>query len=255
MRMLYLIWSYKGSFTVLVVGSLAACSPAKTSEVAGIEQTENSSEVEHIELTANPYTCQSSTEPRPDNDFGSFSPDCACVTSVTTGPSWRELTIGESTLDDVQAVLETEGTRSSLDNAWHFRDPHTPIIWFNAEACFVDERLSILLITIDPDTRNRDVDQLLEEYGPPNRVTWGPDFASRSLIWSERGLLIFVSAAGGRGGSIVLYPPIPQDALQTSWLMASLPDGPIGSPVSDVTWGGDLTKEDPWGIEQPYPEK
>src|SRR5574341_1192468 len=88
------------------------------------------------------------------------------------------------------------------------------------------------------------LDQIVETYGRPDRVTWGPDFNLRSLIWSEMGVLIFVPLSGRRGGPILLFPPIPSDALEASWLMASLPEGLVGSPEEDEDFGPKLEMED-----------
>lgn len=187
------------------------------------------------------------------DEFGAFSPDCSCIISVKSGPSWQNLTIGESSLEDVQSILGVEGTQSPQDNSWNFRDAHEAVTWYKAEACFVEQKLAALYIARDPNIGTMDLDQILDQFGKPNRVTWGPDFNLRALIWPEQGMLVFVPLAGLKGGPILLFSPMPSNVLETSWLIDSLPEGPIGSPAEDETYGENnevLTVEDPWGIEK-----
>jgi hypothetical protein len=73
------------------------------------------------------------------------------------------------------------------------------------------------------------LDQLVEKYGRPNRVTWGPNYAVRVAIWPEEG--VFVTAnVGSRllDGDMLLFSPIPATALKSSWLMDSLPNHLLG---------------------------
>jgi hypothetical protein len=220
---------------ILILWLLSGCAPEFTPAATN-------------ESISDPFACQTGAEPRPDAEFSHFSPDCSCVTSTSTGMTWHGLTVGQSTLEDVQSVLDAQGVQSSQDNGWQFDDIHEPRIWWDAEACFVEEKLSVLFIGVDLDLGRIGFDQLLEQYGDPDRVTWGTNYGNRVLIWSEKGLLVFVAAAGGTPGSIVLFPPIPPESLETSWLMASLPDGPVGSPdADDVILEGEWP-EDPWGI-------
>lgn len=211
-------------------------------------------------LKATPYPTPGilyygSTPTVPESDLpGSL--DCSRVPGgdIRRGPTWREIRIGVSTLDDMQAQLAIR------EMYWHYPRGHLKIKsqapsedseWFSLQTCFAqDGTLSALNI------RNRDIFRMLDdwvtEYGPPDRVTWGADYYSRSLIWAEAGMLAVVDAEFQSTVRLILFSPIPRDQLEDSWLMAGLPHWP------DATPGGDLPslppeiarKRDPWNIER-----
>ena len=204
---------------------------------------------QRAEPTANPFACQGRERPQATDEYR-FTLDCSCINSVSSGPSWCGLTIGSSTLEDVQSVLGAEGVHDSQDDSWDFWQLEGKIDWNRAEACFVDEKLSALYVGVDLDLYRLTLEQIIAKYGTPERVTWGGSYQNRAFIWPEQGMLIFISVSGEHpGGSILLYSPIPSDALETSWLLTSLPDGPVGSPPDDVVTGPEYEMEDPWGIE------
>lgn len=198
-----------------------------------------------------PYACQGREQPLTDRDSLKFTPDCLCVDSVESGMSWQGLRIGEATLSDVSSTLGKEGVLNSEYHSWRFHESNTDTLqWGSAEACFVDDKLAILYIELNRDPELMELEQVLNEYGSPNRVTWGTDYKTRALVWSEKGLLIFVRLSGLVNGPVVLFSPIPSTELEASWLMASLPDELYGSPPDDVDYGPELYLEDPWGIQQ-----
>jgi hypothetical protein len=201
------------------------------------------------EIDSSAEAC-SEGQPIKDSTFADLAPDCSCITSSEEGPRWRDLTIGKSSLDDVRLTLGEDGSQSPLDGGWQFMRLSDPVDWLQAEACFSQDRLSALYIAWDDKTRDLTLDQLIRKYGNPDRVTWGATYQSRALIWSERGLLISVMITGDPEGQILLYPPFSSEALDDSWVLASLPDGPIGSPSDDVDFDFKLDLEDPWGIER-----
>jgi hypothetical protein len=221
-----LLTKFRGCFAALIVGALTACASANTGAVAKADRLTDP--IIQPTATPNPYACQTGTTPRvesQDHDLhivGVLPLDCSCLTSVTRGLSWKGLTIGESTLADVQSVLETEGVQSPQDGAWWFEDLHEPRVWFNAEACFVDEKLSILYIGLDTTDRMY-LDEMFDEYGDPNRITWGQSYETEWYIWSEKGVAILVSKGIGLGFSFFMFSPIPSEALEGSWVMATLP--------------------------------
>lgn len=175
---------------------------------------------------------------------------CSCFSSASPGASWMGLTIGESTLNEVQTELGEQGTPDSSGSKWHFEE-HTgkSSRWYEADACFLDGRLSFLEIGLAREPERTVVSQIVEQYDYPDRVTWGTSYQDRALIWPDRGLLIFSVSSDWMNGPIILFPPMPSDTLETSWLMASLPDEALGGiPPTDVAV--DTTTEDAYGLQR-----
>lgn len=225
---------------LLAVWILTACSTSATE--TGIVTTP----------TENPFGCPNGVQPKSQSEWSYFSPDCSCVTSVSQGFSWHGLTIGKSELQDVRLALGVDGTQDLSDGGWIFQKLdifEESLPWRHAKACFVDDKLSILFTGGDENTFRKTPEQIVEQHGKPFRVTWGPDFRTRTLIWPEMGFAIFMDMSGQASGEILLFPPMPSEALETSWLMMSLPTESVGSPPEDVDYGSIWETEDLWGIE------
>jgi hypothetical protein len=197
----------------LVVYALSGC----------VSPTPVASSLGGTEATTSPYACRGGTT-QSANAASWLTFDCSCLTEVAHGMTSNNLTIGESTMADVQL-------RPGI-----------------TQACFVSGKLSTLYMKDDKSLLTMKLEQQVEKYGRPNRVTWGPNYAVRAVIWSEKGLLVTVNIGSHiLDGEILVFSPIPASALETSWLMASLPNHLIGAPPEDVVYP---TEEDPWGIQQ-----
>jgi hypothetical protein len=186
---------------------------------------------------------------------------CALVPTTTLaqgGVSWRGLTVGVSTFEDVAKTLVTDGIKYGWDTdrgGMFFSNSTLPVL--DVGACFVGETLSAMHILggSEPEMIFSD---LVKNYGNPDRVTWANSILERSLIWSEKGLLIVADVdidlanggmvTTGRTSYIVLFPPIPRCQLEQSWIFQSLPTGvePYRGDVSMIT----TEAEDPWKIEK-----
>jgi hypothetical protein len=146
-----------------------------------------------------------------------------------SGLTWRGLTVGISTLEDVIQVLNKEDGapywwNSAAGNlTFHYSLDETP--WTIVNACFVEGQLAALSI-LDPREFSKGVDALISEYGKPDRVTWGNWYEDRSMIWAEKGLLVIVKLAWeheGKGYQTILFSPVSPCELERSWLYQSLP--------------------------------
>jgi len=182
--------------------------------------------------------------------------DCRYVPDVALGPTWNELTIGLSTLQDVDSALSpVQGIWHEHGQYWEYLKPVSDAAqseWYLVVACLKEDQLSALQIfpminSGFPGT----LDEWLVAYDKPDRVTWGDHLDSRSLIWAEDGLLVVVYYAATKQrietSSIILFSPIQQNELENSWLLNSLPTKQWDYAVPTVL--GDKG-EDPWGIEK-----
>jgi hypothetical protein len=134
------------------------------------------------------------------------------------------------------------------DGGWLFYETDLPTDWYKVKTCLVNNRLSILYIAdYGNELISTEFEALVQQYGKPDRVTWGPSYDTRALIWSEQGVLIFYNVVGDRpDGAVLLFSPIPAEYLDTSWLLASLPDGVVGEPPEDVSVAPEIMElEDP----------
>jgi len=140
--------------------------------------------------------------------------------------TWRNLTIGESSSNDVRSVPGV------------------------TNACYVDGKVSALYFNDDP-IYQKELREVVAQEGPPDLVTWGPDYSVRAVIWSNKGLLLFAksnrSDRARMDGEVLVFSPIPVEALKSSWLIATLPDHMVGTPPEDVVYPFD---EDPWGFNK-----
>jgi hypothetical protein len=119
--------------------------------------------------------------------------------------------------------------------------------WDSVEACFVNDRLAILKINGESQYDDMTLDDWVEQYSRPDRVTWSTDYYCRSVIWADDGVLVEICHVYFKyTGGVILFSPIPPKKLETSWLLAGLPSELHGS-AGDVA-GAPPPVEDPWGI-------
>jgi len=186
---------------------------------------------------------------------------CALVPTNIPAPGrveWRGLIVGVSRFEDVAKTLVTDGIEYGWDRdrgGMGFGRFKSPIL--DVDACFVGETLSALHILDGSDTKMK-FSELTKKYGNPDRITWANFITERSLIWSEKGLLIVANvniaiandklATTGTTMYMVLFPPISRCQLEQSWIFQSLPKTvePYKGDVAIIT----TEVEDPWKIEK-----
>jgi len=120
--------------------------------------------------------------------------------------------------------------------------------WGFIEACFVDNTLGAMNIVGSYWSTSRTLDDWIEEYGPPDRVTWSRDYYTRSLIWAEAGMLVVIDVETESTSNVILFSPMPSGELDGSWLLDSLPS--TGEPYTgdEAPLPRELEVEDPWGF-------
>ena len=153
-----------------------------------------------------------------------YALNCSRVQLSKTGATWRNLTIGVSTFDDVLKEL------SPASSSWDHRYGHVVIEstlplregnWGFIEACFSDDLVSAL--NVYPLDYPGDIYEWLEKYGKPNTVTWGYFFNDRSVIWFEHGILAVIDIDYQDTRNIILFSPIDRENFENNWVIDSLP--------------------------------
>jgi hypothetical protein len=206
------------------------------------------------ELRATPNITNWGGTPRsPESEFPGIL-TCAQIPDVTgEGLSWRGLTIGRSTLADVQAEVDDHGIWDTKFGNFHFpaaRDPEDNAL-LGLETCFTGTVLKALNTTslagFPPNLA-----EWVKVYGEPDLVTWDRDYFSRSLVWSSEGLLAVIYVPTEETLNIVLFPPLSYRDPASSWLGEALPQtGPTSSEGIDLDpLPPDQDVEDPWGFTE-----
>jgi hypothetical protein len=133
--------------------------------------------------------------------------DCSRVPYVTPGPSWRGLTIGVSTFDDVRRELAPAEPwwDTQVGNLQFWNPTPSADEWSVIQTCFVGNVLSVLKISNSPEFSGRPLDEWVAEYGRPDRVTWSSYF-SRSVIWAEAGILATIDVEFGTTSIVIFLP-------------------------------------------------
>lgn len=177
--------------------------------------------------------------------------DCSQISIVKPGPSWSGLTIGISSLEDVnnrfapsQGEWDTQRGNYSFLNTYSSRDD----TWSFVQTCFTGNTLSAMHIVGSEDLE-RPLSSWLDEYSNPNLVTWGGDYGTRSLVWASEGLLVVIDLYSDYSAYAVLFSPLSRQELASSWVVAELPTE--GYENHDVLQRLTPEKEmqDPWGIQ------
>jgi hypothetical protein len=185
--------------------------------------------------------------------------NCSKITSISPGPTWNGLQIGVSTYSEVLERLSPESvTWNSFLGCAQFTE-HLGLgddTWKFIRACFIGDTLSALDVNRLLGEYPSNLNCLLQEYGKPDRVTWGGNYWQRSLIWSEKGLLFVVEILDENDEnpvfSLFLFSPIAYEEFEDSWLMNSFGEP---EPISkeDPRWWyppSPWLVEDPWGFNE-----
>jgi hypothetical protein len=186
--------------------------------------------------------------------------------AISEGFTWQRIIIGVSSISEVKERLTAVGGIERESSRRHLQFEHAEIHtsadipWREVRACFRGDKLIVLQIQA-ADEFNLPAEYWLDTYGQPDKVTWSPYYDDRSIIWAEEGILVL--AAYDRiprseppfyghywnSTDIVLFPPIPSNELDGSWLVAGLPTELHGLPGGDYS-GHAPPVEDPWDIER-----
>jgi hypothetical protein len=168
--------------------------------------------------------------------------DCSSVPSIVDeGHTWNGLTIGISTLEDVETQLAPAKAEWQADrDGYLFRHLYHLDLAF-VEACFAENTLSALnIIGTRLGTLPRLLSEWFPEYGEPDLIAFADDYYARSVIWSEKGILVVADqfyedgvVREGTVRNVMFFSPIPTEDLLTSWLVIGLPSDP-GLPPD--TW-------------------
>lgn len=181
--------------------------------------------------------------------------DCSVITELKLGGEWGGIQIGKSTFDEVGNYLGKHGvwwngTYGHLD----YSEGGPEKDWYSLDACYIGNILSAIR-TSAWDKLPRELEAIIEQNGYPDRTTWGDEYRTRSLIWAELGMLVVVEVEYEERTHFILFPPLPKEELETSWLMLNLPQEgeEYVEPENNIDVMRMLLEnevEDPWGFNQ-----
>lgn len=193
--------------------------------------------------------------------YAHYMPDeLSCVLVPAVRPqsgviTWQGLTVGISTFEDVKQALVTDNNISygwdTITGSMFFGNSYSiPTTWTIVTTCFVEGKLAAMNIKWAKEFNNMTLQDIIAKYGNPDRVTWANFYEYRSLLWSEKGLLIVVKEYSNKVhvASVILFSPVLRCQLEQSWVYESLPKkGQIDMGDVHQTI---LNIEDPWKIEK-----
>jgi hypothetical protein len=152
--------------------------------------------------TTAPAALSATTTP----DVESWSPEdrimpaalpCDRISENNWGLTWNDLTIGASGFEDVDEKFLGAAQDNISPSHIEWRSSGVSADWSSVEVCFIDGTLSALnirgtssFLELDNPEFIPNLDGWISEFGQPDRVTWSYDYYSRSVIWTEKGLLI-----------------------------------------------------------------
>ncbi len=151
--------------------------------------------------------------------------NCSLITSDSPGPTWRQLTIGETKYGEIMQTLkpvQAQWVEFYGNMVFESRKPLIEQEWSRFEACFSGDILSAINVLGDQD-QPEFLEGWLAIYGEPDHVTWGNDYFERSLIWFNEGILVVIELPEERRRNVMYFSPIPQDEVEANWLIQSLP--------------------------------
>lgn len=155
---------------------------------------------------------------------------------INAGPSWLEVTIGESTLADVERFLSTLSDDYEFiegdDNDSRFvifdlsqRESDIPSA---VRLCLVENEIQVLGVTynVDLSVPRPNLSDFVVQFGEPDAVTWTDNPATRVVFWFEQGIASTVTVLPndpdfqptfGRVIQIVYYPFIEVGDYEDRW--------------------------------------
>jgi hypothetical protein len=170
-----------------------------------------------------------------------------CPPDSHHGPTWNNLTIGESTSAEVQTELSPanfylDDGRLRITNESDIPD----FTWSVIYVCYQQDKLTAMRV-LGSRELSKSLDEWLNEYGSPDKITWSDGYYYRSVIWAEYGVLASVRTDGVITGEVVFFPPMDKSLLETSWLVNALPKRLIGRPGDSGLPTSD--EENPWDLK------
>jgi hypothetical protein len=200
--------------------------------------------------------------------FFTYPLTCPANLSVRKGLSWRGITIGQSSLAELEEVYGVIASRIEPLEKGDFAPIYSITLTGKAsrernlassmETCVVGGRVTVLALAGDNDKfATPTVQYWIEQYGVPDIITWSQiDWGHRTLVWPKVGLALEVSL-GDRvvdlksnpyqiyAETIVFFPPIVKEADLSGWPYSGLRQKPLTTPND----GGYPTVQDPFNFE------
>jgi hypothetical protein len=153
-----------------------------------------------------PTTQEFAPTPVSNDDLRVFPDDLVCnkreATLSDIGPTWSEITIGQSTLGDVERLLSTLNEEYAFieNDDFNFRFVILDIgqavdIPFAVRLCLEENKVEVLSLTYDASlSRPRPyISDLVAQLGEPDAITWTNNPASRVVFWFEKGIAAVVT--------------------------------------------------------------
>lgn len=206
--------------------------------------------------------------------FPTYPLACPADMAVSDGPTWRTITIGRSSLPNIEDLY---GVRFTLDNqpAWIAGDfARFYSVLLTAEAadrwelpgsaalCVVGGKIMVLSISVmgnDPELPSNWISEWVELYGVPEIVTWtatGNDWRWRTVVWPQHGVAVDVDVAAVEThpaaalvDSVTFFPYAQGNDYLASWPYTGLNRQPPTSPNE-----GYPNSENPFDFEALLPE-
>jgi len=183
--------------------------------------------------------------------------DCSVIVENKSGMDWQGARIGVTTFEEFSEIIGPHNVLwSQGDGNLRFFSELTVLEreWDEIRACFIGNRLSAIR-TWEWEELPRTLDRIIEKYGFPDRSTWGWTYWHRTLIWPELGLMVQIDIETEKRSYFTLFPPIPTEGLENSWLIKNMPKE--GDPWVEPEYNIDTFRlppekevEDPWGFNQ-----
>lgn len=185
------------------------------------------------------HAAQSSTTPTPvdSDDLRVFPGDLVCDRREESlgneGPSWMGITIGQSTLAEVEQVLsgfsdeyqfndgDNYDTRFVLPNITHF----PPGIPYAVRLCLAGDTIQALTVTYLFGSRPN-LSDLMAQFGEPDAITWDNGPPGRVAFWFEQGFAAGISVlpdepdyppSFGRVGTEIYFPYQEVEGYEERW--------------------------------------
>lgn len=159
---------------------------------------------------------------------------------VRPGLSWRGLTIGKSTLNDLNELYGVIATRVDPDYKGAFADIYGIALTGTAsikrklsgavEACVVNWKIAALAISTVSDAELSDfVPDWITRFGIPDIVRWsvGGSWRYRDLVWPQQGLGLHVDLGDASlklayVTLVVFFPPLQAEIEMAQWPYAQM---------------------------------
>lgn len=208
-------------------------------------------------LPPTPYVPNFGARPHHFPIQGPLSWDCSVITEVSPGLAWQGLQIGITTYEEMVELLQPDRVyRYAPNNRIVFQRGNSDRLTNDPlkilGACFLGDTLSALEVYVSTEEFPSDIINFTRIYGAYDRVTWGYNASTRTMIWADDGVMAIIEriVGGHMDGELImipyiLFPPIDPEKLGESWLMQWIPQ-----PGSFFNNLAGLPPE--WRVEDPW---